>query len=266
MSNRLAEIIANKRHEIARLNLKDLRQAAGSAPAPQDFLAAIRRLSGQAVRLIAELKLASPSRGILAAGLDLVRVARVYEENGAAAISVLTDEKYFHGKLETLRDLRFKEGISVPLLRKDFIIDPAQVYEARANGADAILLIAAALPDDHLLAALHELSLSLGMAPLVEVHSAAEVERIRKINDLHLVGINNRDLSTFQVSLETSENLRPLIPPGVAVISESGIFNAVDVGRLAKASFDAVLVGEALVTAPDIPARVRELSQVREGR
>jgi indole-3-glycerol phosphate synthase len=262
MSNRLAEILAAKRMEIAGLDRIALRRAAESAPARRDFTAAVRRRGrdGVAPRLIAELKRASPSKGLLAAGLDPLAAARVYAENGAAAISVLTDAKFFLGSLETLQAVRAQPEVGLPLLRKDFILDPAQVYEACAAGADALLLIAAALHEDALLADLHALALELGLAPLVEVHSAAEVERACRLTGLKLVGINNRDLATFQVSLETSERLRPLLPPGVAAVAESGIFSAADVARLAAAGFDAVLVGEALVTAPDMARKVRELS------
>jgi indole-3-glycerol phosphate synthase len=265
MSNRLAEILAHKRQEIAGLGLISLRRAAESAPARRDFTAAVRRRGSEiAPRLIAELKRASPSKGLLAAGLDPLAAARVYAENGAAAISVLTDAKFFLGSLETLQAVRAGEGIGLPLLRKDFILDPAQVYQACAAGADALLLIAAALPEDARLADLHALALELGLAPLVEVHSEAEVERACRLAGLKLVGINNRDLATFQVSLETSERLRPRLPPGVAAVAESGIFSAADVARLAAAGFDAVLVGEALVTAPDMARKVRELSGTRE--
>jgi len=259
MPNRLAEILANKRLEISGLDARAQRRAAESAPAPRDFYAAVKRTGSLPVRLVAELKRASPSRGVLAFDLDLVAVAEIYAANGAAAISILTDEKFFQGRLETLQRLRFAAGCPVPLLRKDFILTPAQVYQSRACGADAVLLIAAALPDDAEMADLHSLALSLGLAPLVEVHSAPEVERALRLPGLKLVGINHRDLATFQVSLAVSEHLRPLIPAGVVVVAESGIFTASDVARMAAAGIDAVLVGEALVTAPDIALKVREL-------
>ncbi|MDQ2691091.1 MAG: indole-3-glycerol phosphate synthase TrpC, partial [Chloroflexota bacterium] len=181
-------------------------------------------------------------------------------QNGASAISVLTDEKFFLGKLEMLRELRFKRRLSLPLLRKDFIIDEVQVYESRASGADAVLLIAAALTDDQHFADLHALALELGLTPLVEVHDQAEAERALRLGDLRLIGINNRNLATFDVSLETTERIRPMIPASIAVVAESGIFTARDVQRLSGAKVDAILVGEALVTAPDIAAKVRELS------
>lgn len=260
----LAEIIAHKQTEIAALDAPTLRRAAESAPAPRDFLSAIkRRRFAPRPSLIAELKRASPSKGILAAHLDLFQVADIYTQNGAAAISVLTDEKFFMGKLETLYDLRFTHHSSLPLLRKDFIIDEVQLHEAKANGADAILLIAAALTDDKHFADLHACALNLGLTALVEVHDEAETERALKLKDVKLIGINNRNLATFEVSLETTERIRPMISPDVAVVAESGIFSASDVDRLANANVDAILVGEALVTAEDIPAKVREIVGAR---
>ncbi len=260
MTDILAKILAQKEMEIAALDAPALRRAAESAPAPRNFLTAIaRRRNGNSPALIAELKRASPSKGILAPHLDLFQVAEIYAQNGASAVSVLTDEKFFQGSLETLRQLRI-QNFPLALLRKDFIIAEPQIYESRAAGADAILLIAAALPDDVRFADLHACALSLGLTPLVEVHDETETERALKLNGLRLIGINNRNLATFDVSLETTERLRPLIPAEVAVVAESGIFTAGDVSRLARADVDAILVGEALVTAPDISARVRELS------
>ncbi len=270
--NILEKIIAQKKLEIAALDAVALRRAAESSPVPRDFLAAISpRLLGEGAgvrsrrfasppSLIGELKRASPSKGILAPHLDLFQVADIYTQNGAAAISVLTDEKFFMGKLETLHDLRFIHNSLLPLLRKDFTIDEVQLYEARANGADAILLIAAALLDDKHFADLHACALSLGLTALVEVHDEAETERALKLKDVKLIGINNRDLATFEVSLETTERLRPIIPAEITVVAESGIFNSQDVERLSKANIDAILVGEALITSDDIPAKVRELS------
>lgn len=259
--NILEKILDQKRLEIAALDAQALRHAAEHSPTPRDFLAAIqRRRFGTHPSLIAELKRASPSKGILAPHLDLFQVADIYIQNGASAISVLTDEKFFQGKLETLHDLRFTHRSSLPLLRKDFIIDESQIYEARANGADAILLIAAALPDDKYFADLHACAQSLGLTALVEVHDEAETERTLKIPNIQLIGINNRNLATFDVSLTTTERLRPMIPADITVVAESGIFTAADVQRLEKANIDAILVGEALVTSEDIPAKVRELS------
>jgi indole-3-glycerol phosphate synthase len=261
----LAQIIEHKKMEIAALDVPALRRAVESYPAPRDFLSAIKhRRVSRSPNLIAELKRASPSKGILAPHLDLFQVADIYAQNGASAISVLTDEKFFMGKLETLRELRFTKQLELSLLRKDFIIDESQIYEARVNGADAILLIAAALMDDKLFADLHATTLELGLTALVEVHNEAETERALKLKDVRLIGINNRNLATFDISLETTERLRPIIPSEIAVVAESGIFNASDVERLAKANVDAILVGEALVTSEDIPAKVRELSGMTE--
>src|SRR5689334_3631086 len=222
MANILSEIIEHKKTEIAALDAPSIRRAAEASPAPRDFLAAIkRRGSGLRPSLIAELKRASPSKGMLAPHLDLFQVANLYTQNGAAAISVLTDEKFFMGKLETLRELRFTRKSELPLLRKDFTIDEIQIYEARANGADAILLIAAALTDDALFADLHACALSLGLTALVEVHDEAETERALKTPNIKLIGINNRNLATFDVTLETTEKLRPMIPPEITVVAES---------------------------------------------
>ena len=275
MTDILQQILAQKEAEVAELDASALRHEALSAPAPMDFLAPLLlpRFSpqmggdggGRRVRLIAELKRASPSKRMLAPRHDLLQVADIYAENGAAAISVLTDQKFFLGKLQTLHDLRFTRNLPLPLLRKDFIIAEVQLYETRANGADAVLLIVAALADNGLLARMHDLAIELGLTPLVEVHNEMEAERALKLHGLRLIGINNRDLATFDVSLETTERLRPMIPTDIAVVSESGIFTAADVDRLAQADVDAVLVGEALVTAPDIAAKVRELAGTKIG-
>ncbi|MGH2523112.1 MAG: indole-3-glycerol phosphate synthase TrpC [Anaerolineales bacterium] len=266
----LEHILAHKRTEIERLDLAALFSAAADAPKPRDFLAALsapplgeqgRARVRESVNLIAELKRASPSRGLLAPHLDLLQLARIYADNGAAAISVLTDEKFFLGSLATLRAIRDAPcAARLPLLRKDFILSPAQVYESRAAGADALLLIAAALPHDSGLADLHALTLDLGLTPLVEVHDLAEVERVLRLPGLKLIGINNRDLKTFTLSLGTTARLRPHIPAGICVVSESGIFTAAHVAQLAALDVDGILVGEALVTAPDIGAKVRELA------
>ncbi len=260
----LNKIVEQKKVEIAALDAQILRRAAESVPAPRDFLSAIKRRGvSRSPSLIAELKRASPSKGILAPHLDLFQVAEIYTQNGASAISVLTDETFFMGKLETLYELRLSHKTELPLLRKDFLIDEAQLYESRVNGADAVLLIAAALPDDQLFVDLHAIALELGLTALVEVHDEGETERALKLKDVKLIGINNRNLATFDVSLETTERLRPMIPPGIAVVAESGIFDANDVERLVEANVDAILVGEALVTSNDIGAKVRELSGLR---
>lgn len=261
----LDKILDQKRIEIAGLDAAALRTSALQSPAPHDFIARLNaNRRGSRPALIAELKRASPSKGILAPQLDLLETAGIYLNNGASAISVLTDEAFFQGKLETLQMLRRTRNIKLPLLRKEFIIHETQLYETRAAGADAVLLIAAALPDDGLLAELHALALELGLTPLVEVHNEIEVERTLKLSRLRLVGINNRNLNTFEVSLETTEVLRSMIPPDICVVAESGIFNSGDVQRLEAAGVDAILVGEALVTAADIPSKVRELAGLKD--
>jgi indole-3-glycerol phosphate synthase len=265
----LANILAHKRSEIARLNEAEQRRRAIDAPRPRPFLPPLPGLAGaerHPVRLIAELKRASPSRGLLAPNADMGAMARVYAANGAAAISVLTDEKFFMGSLALLSALRTAPDLALPLLRKDFILSPAQLYETRAAGADAVLLIVAAVGDASAraggcsLAELHVLAVELGLTPLVEVHSRAELEQALRLPGLQLVGINNRDLGTFTVSLDTTAELRPLVPAGMRVVSESGIFTAADVAQLGALGVDAVLVGEGIIAASDPAAKVRELS------
>jgi indole-3-glycerol phosphate synthase len=252
----LDEILRWKRAEVQRsqaaLPLQAVQAAAAQAAAPREFAAALRR-SG--ISLIAEIKRASPSKGPLRPDLDAVALARTYAQAGASALSVLTDEHYFQGSLEDLRSVRHNLGL--PVLRKDFTIDPYQVYEARAAGADAILLIAAAL-DDEALASLHRLAVELGMAALVEVHSEAELARALKLGPA-IIGVNNRDLQTFEVSLDTTARLRPLVPAGVALVSESGLHSRGDVARLEALGVDAILVGEALVRARDAGDKIQEL-------
>ena len=248
-----------------------------AAPPPQPFATALRH--PQRATLIAEVKKASPSRGVLIEHFDPLALARTYAANGAAAISVLTDEHFFQGSLAFLERIRSQFEVQrrasdtpapqppadsaqrpLPLLRKDFILDPYQVYEARAAGADALLLIVAAL-DDAALRDLLALTRQLGMEALVEVHDAAELERALAAGAT-VVGVNNRDLHTFVTTLETTERLAARLPSAgrPVLVSESGIFTAADVARVRAAGADAVLVGEALVTAPDIAAAVRELA------
>lgn len=262
----LDQILANTVEEVAARKratpLAAVVQAAASAPPPRDLVAALRPRGGLlrrkkgAVALIAEVKHASPSRGVLVEPFDPVRLARAYTRNGAAAISVLTDARFFQGSLEDLRAVR--RAVSLPVLRKDFIIDPYQVYEGRAAGADAVLLIVAALSDGQL-ASLHALSEALGMAALVEVHNAEELERALRLGP-RLLGINNRDLRSFQVDLETTARLAAGVPPEVTVVAESGIFSGQDARRMREMGAHAVLVGEALVKADDVGAKARELS------
>ena len=254
----LDEIIAYKRGELVRrkreLPLALLRERAEGHEPALDFAAALRR---PGVSLIAEVKQASPSRGLLRSYFDPARLARAYAVNGAVAISILTDERFFRGSLNHL--LLVREALpSTPILRKDFVFDPYQVYETRAYGADALLLIVGALNDEEL-ADLLALTGSLGMTALVEVHDRVELERTLSLKP-EVIGINNRDLRDFTVSLEATQCLRPLIPDGVIVVSESGIRRADDMRRLAQIGVDAALIGEALVTARDLGAKVRELA------
>jgi len=255
----LDEIIRWKRDEVARLKrarpVQAVHAEAETAPPPRDLIPALR---APGVCLIAEVKRASPSKGLLRPDLDAATLAHDYEANGAAAISVLTDEHFFRGSLDDLRTVR--QNVGLPVLRKDFVIDPYQVHEARAAGADAVLLIVAALDDDDL-ATLHQLIRQLGMAALVEVHNKAELERALRIGP-RLVGINNRNLRTFEVSLETTARLRPHVPTDVVLVAESGVHTRADVARLAAIGTDAMLVGEALVQAADVGRKIKQLTRV----
>ncbi len=260
----LDEIFAHKRQEVTERKrvrpLEQLMAEADQAAPPLNFVAALRQADPKPA-LIAEVKQASPSRGLLAPDFDPLRLAQLYLENGASAVSVLTDERYFKGHLDYLRQIRQLHP-DLPLLRKDFIYDPYQVYEARAAGADAILLIAAAL-EAKVLFDLHQLARDLGLAPLVEVHTRAELEQVLPCRPV-LVGVNNRDLHDFTVRLETTLALRPFAPAEVCFVAESGIHTPADVARLAQAGVDAILVGEALVVAADVAAQVRSLSGAKK--
>ncbi|MCJ7605135.1 MAG: indole-3-glycerol phosphate synthase TrpC [Dehalococcoidales bacterium] len=212
-------------------------------------------LATPGISLIAEAKKASPSRGLLCPDFDAVRLARTYEESGAAAISVLTESKYFQGRLDYLTAV--KGAVDIPVLRKDFIFDPYQVYESAAAGADAILLIVAVLTDGQL-DELQSLANDLGLACLVEVHDESEVERAVGAG-VRIIGINNRDLVTFDVDITTTGRLRPLIPEGPITVSESGIRTRDDMTLLQGYGVDAILVGESLVTSENIPQTIKEL-------
>ena len=239
--------------------LAGVRGEAESAPVAPDLIHALRSAALHSGRpaLIAEVKFASPSKGVLVEQPDPIGLARQYSEAGAAAISVLTEEKYFHGRLEYLQDI---QGVlpALPLLRKDFLSDPYQVYEARAAGASALLLITAYLAPAAL-ADMHALTKELGMAALVEVHNQSELEQAMRVPGLALLGVNNRDLRTFQVDLQTCLSLRPQVPAPICFVAESGIHTWRDVRRLAEAEVGAMLVGEALVTAPDVRQAIRSL-------
>ncbi|MFC1983461.1 indole-3-glycerol phosphate synthase TrpC [Chloroflexota bacterium] len=248
--NRL-ELEARKRT----LPLAELQRVALEQFSPLDLASA---LHGDRIQLIAEVKKASPSRGIICPDFNPVEIAQTYASNDAAAISVLTEAKYFQGSLDHLRDIRKALGNKrLPLLRKDFIYDPYQVYESRAYGADSLLLIVAILSSEQL-EELLGLSHELGMSCLVEVHNEAELEIALK-SGARVIGINNRDLTTFTVDLVTTEHLRPLIPQDRIVVSESGIKNRSDIEKLQEWGVDAVLIGESLMSAPNIASKMKEL-------
>jgi indole-3-glycerol phosphate synthase len=250
----LEGILEHKRQEIAPLRKRFVDWAPPQeAPKRRPFVDALR---GERVSLIAEFKRRSPSRGDIRPGADAGEMARTYERAGAAAMSVLTDEEFFGGSLDYLK--RVRGAARLPVLRKDFIIDRCQIAEsAGLDGPDCLLLIAAAL-DDEALRALRDLAAQCGQAALVEVHDEAEVERA-VASGAEIIGINNRDLTTFQVSLDTTLRLRPRIPEGLLVVSESGIHSADDVRRLAEAGVDAMLIGEALMSAEDAGRKIKEL-------
>lgn len=252
----LEQIVADKRKEVEQRErdapVSALMERITRQKAPLDFA---RALKGNSVRLIAEVKCASPSRGVLCPDFNPVELAKSYARSGAAAISVLTETNYFRGSLDHLAKIR--KAVSLPLLRKDFVFDPYQIYESRAIGADALLLIAAILSAKELIELL-SLSRNLGMDCLVEVHNEDEIEKALVIG-AGIIGINNRDLKTFTIDINTTHRLRPLIPDGKIVVSESGINSRDDIKKLAEYGVNAVLVGEALVTARDIPAKIKEL-------
>lgn len=230
-----------------------VKKAALAAPAPRDFLAALRH---PGLSVIAEVKRASPSRGEIRPDLDAPALARQYQTGGAAAVSVLTDATYFGARPGDLEAVR--EAVSLPVLRKDFILSEYQLHEARAMGADAVLLIVAALAQEDL-SLLYETAERLGLCPLVEVHTAEEMGIARECG-AKVIGINNRDLTTFQVDLDTTRRLIRLVPSYVAVVSESGIMGVRDVESVRRWGADAVLIGESLVRSGDPAKALRELT------
>lgn len=253
----LDQIVATKRQEIAaakaRLPLAALRERLSEAPPVRDFFAAVSR-PGQ-VNLIAEVKKASPSQGVIRPDFDPVQIAQTYARHGAAAISVLTDSEYFQGSLDYLRLIR--AAVNVPLLRKDFVLDTYQLVEARAAGADAALLIAECLDDCHL-RKLHNEALELGLTPLVEFYDPENLPRVLAAGAM-LIGVNNRDLRSFVTDLDHTVRLRPQIPPECTVVGESGIHTHADLQRLAAAGVSAVLVGESLMRQDDLGRAVDRL-------
>jgi len=253
----LDKIVAEKQEELKQrqetIPLPELRAAIMERPLPLDMAAA---LSGDSLRLIAEVKRASPSRGALCPDLDPVKLAGTYARCGAAAISVLTESRYFGGSREDLEAIK-RALPDIPLLRKDFILAPYQIFESCAWGADAVLLIVAIL-DDFELGELLSLSHALGMQCLVEVHSQNDLEKALACG-ARIIGINNRDLDTMKVNINVTKQLRPPIPRGRVVVSESGINGRDEVQKLKEWKVNAILVGEALVTADDVAAKIKEL-------
>ncbi len=251
----LDKIIETKKTEVEQLKKQTTVSALKKTIARMEVCRDFRRaISPNTCAIISEVKCASPSRGRLIANFDPLRIARIYEQNGAAAISVLTDEKYFAGHKNYLTQI--KQTVGLPLLRKDFIIDPLQIYETRAIGADAVLLIV------HVLGArLGEfilLAKELGLSPLTEVHTKAELD-LALAADAEIIGINNRNLDTFVVDIETSRKLKVEIPVDKIVVAESGISRRADIESLIQADINVFLIGEALITAPDIGGKLRSL-------
>ena len=263
----LDTIIEEKRRELSRapqrtVSIADLKAALRSRGDERDFFGALKKPKTGPVALIAEVKKASPSAGVICPDFDPVRIAKAYEAAGASCLSVLTDEKFFQGSLNYLRQIR--QAVSLPLLRKDFIVDARQILEAVEWGADAILLIVAVLSDSQL-KHFHSLASEAGLAALVEVHDEAELDRALAAG-ANLIGVNNRDLKTFKVDLATTERLAARLQtapgdlrPSTLLVAESGIHTRADVERLAKCGAGAILVGESLMRSGDLPAKVREL-------
>lgn len=257
----LQQILDHKRHEVQQqmeqVPMEELQVQAENMPPCRDFAAAIKKSSG--VQVIAEVKHRSPSKGLLRENFNPVELAVCYAQAGAAAISVLTDNRFFGGRLQYLEEI--KKNVSLPLLRKDFIIHPYQMYQSKVRGADAVLLIVAAL-DDEELSKLHNQARLLGMTALVEVHDEIELQRALDIG-ANIIGINNRNLSTFVTDINTTYKLMQSIKEqGITVVSESGISTSEDMANMARHNINAVLVGEALVTSPD-PGLI--LSQLLSG-
>jgi indole-3-glycerol phosphate synthase len=262
MNSILDRIVASKHQEISdartRQSERDLERSLEQAPPARDFRAALEK--GRGVQVIAEVKKASPSAGVLRSDFDPVAIACTYQEHGAACISVLTDEPFFQGHLSYLT--RIRAAVSRPLLRKDFILERYQLLQARLAGADAVLLIAEILDDDQL-RRLQSQAAELGLQTLVEVHDRANLKRVLD-SGARLVGINNRDLRSFVTRLEHTLELAAGLPPNVCLVSESGIRNRSDIERLQAGGVQAVLIGETLMRSADIAAKLDELRGVRQ--
>jgi indole-3-glycerol phosphate synthase len=262
--NILEKIVWEKDREVAtardRVPLDQLKRQVAELPAPRDFVAALRSACRKPA-VIAEVKKASPSKGVIREDFDPVAIAQGYAAGGASCLSVLTDRQFFQGGFEVLVQVR--QVVDLPLLCKDFILSPYQLYQARAAGADAALLIAAILTDVDM-AYLLKVARSLGLAVLVEVHDAAELERVLALDGVQLIGINNRNLATFDTDLATTEQLTERYGPqirakGALLVSESGLFSRDDLDRVQSAGADAVLVGESLMRQPDVTAALEAL-------
>ncbi len=264
----LDKIVLQKQQEVVlfkeQLPLEDLKTKVNFAPLPKNFLNSLRQ-NPIKPSIIAEVKKASPSKGVIRADFNPVEIAQAYERGGASCISVLTDEQFFQGSFANLRLVRI--SVQLPLLCKEFVIDPYQIYLARVNGADAVLLIAAILPDETLQYFLQMVQ-ALGMTALVEVHTLQELDRVLALSNLQLLGINNRNLESFTVDLNTTRNLlherqQELQKLDITVVSESGLYTSADLDFVAQAGAEAVLIGESLVKQDDIENAVRELGIVR---
>ena len=255
--NRLTEILDRKREAIAGLYSRrgEWRAAALRRNHFRSFYQALQGDGGRTLALVAEVKRASPSAGLIAADFDPVAIATRYEAAGANAISVLTDEPFFQGHLDHLRAVR--EAVDLPILRKDFVLDDVQIYEASVAGADAVLLIVAALSQDELLHLL-DVATICQLDALVEVHTLGELDRALD-TDARIIGVNNRNLATFEVDLAVTETLSEQVPPGVLLVSESGIRTADDSRRLRACGADAILVGEALMRSADVTGQAAAL-------